>query len=142
MVTRKMKTANCPMIKVPALLQAWLVFFIVLFSQSLWANFIPDAAALTALNVLVDDVDDENVAKYIDAFLKHPETTEELLSRGNIYLPLIEKELTIQGLPSALKVLPLHRRPRRWAWVRPRRTGPLRAHRACWRRTARTSVPD
>ncbi|MCB0685779.1 MAG: lytic transglycosylase domain-containing protein [Saprospiraceae bacterium] len=102
-----MKTANCPMIKVPALLQAWLVFFIVLFSQSLWANFIPDAAALTALNVLVDDVDDENVAKYIDAFLKHPETTEELLSRGNIYLPLIEKELTIQGLPSALKVLPL-----------------------------------
>lgn len=102
-----MKTANCPMIKVPAFLQACLLCLFFLFSSHLRANFILDVSALKSLNVLVDVVDDEHVAKYINAFLAHPTTTEELLSRGNIYFPLIEKELTIQGLPDALKVLPL-----------------------------------
>lgn len=102
-----MKTANCPMIKVPALLLACLVFLLGMVSYSLKANYVLDYSALKTLNILVEDVDDENVAKYIEAFLKHPETTEELLSRGNIYLPLIEKEIMIQGLPTALKVLPL-----------------------------------
>lgn len=107
MITRKMKTEFCPMIKVPALLQACLVSVVLLFSLQVRANFVLNAEDLKSLNVLFDEVDDENVAKYIDAFLKHPQTTEELLSRGNIYLPLIEKELNIQGLPAALKVLPL-----------------------------------
>lgn len=107
MITRKMKTVDCPMIKVPALLQACLVSVVFLLSVTVRANFGLNAEDLKSLNVLFDEVDDENVAKYIDAFLKHPETTEELLSRGNIYIPLIEKELNIQGLPTALKVLPL-----------------------------------
>ena len=102
-----MKTANYSMIKVPALLQACLVFLICCASLNLRANVVLDLGALKSLNVLFNHVDDESVAKYIDAFLKHPETTEELLSRGNLYFPLIEKELTIQGLPEALKVLPL-----------------------------------
>jgi len=59
------------------------------------------------MNTLVKGVDDENVAKYISDFLRHPETTEELLGRGSLYFPMIEKELITQGLPDALKVLPL-----------------------------------
>jgi len=102
-----MKTANYSMIKVPALLQACLVILIGCISLNLRANVVLDLGKLNSLNVLFNQIDDESVAKYIDAFLKHPETTEELLSRGNLYFPLIEKELTIQGLPEALKVLPL-----------------------------------
>ncbi len=108
MITWKSKkTANFPMINVPALLQACLIVVICLLTSDLRANFVLDINTLKSLNILVDIGDDEHVARYIEDFLKHPETTEELLSRGNIYFPLIEKELTLQGLPEALKVLPL-----------------------------------
>lgn len=101
------KQQTYPMMNVPALLQACLIAVICLFGNSLRANFVYDVCMLKSLNVLVDVVDDERVAKYINDFLRHPGSTEELLSRGNLYFPLIEKELTLQGLPDALKVLPL-----------------------------------
>jgi len=74
---------------------------------TLQANFVLDMSHIRAMNTLVKGVDDENVAKYINDFLKHPQTTEELLGRGSLYFPMIEKELIMLGLPESLKVLPL-----------------------------------
>ena len=101
------KTVSYPMTKVPVLLQVSIVIILCLSSQALFANFVLDKSSLKSLETIVNDIDDKHVAKYIDAFLKHPETTEELLTRGQQYFPMIEKELTVQGLPEALKVLPL-----------------------------------
>ncbi|NND09485.1 MAG: transglycosylase SLT domain-containing protein [Saprospiraceae bacterium] len=101
------KIVSYPMMKVPVLLRASFVIVLCLAFQLLQANKVLDKSSLEALQTIVNDIDDEHVAKYIDAFLRHPETTEELLTRGQRYFPLIEKELTVQGLPDALKVLPL-----------------------------------
>jgi membrane-bound lytic murein transglycosylase D len=95
------------MMNVPMLLRTSIVIAVCFLIQTVRAELVFDKSSLEALNNLVTDVDDVDVAKYIDAFLKHPSTTEELLSRGNLYFPIIEKELTMQGLPDALKVLPI-----------------------------------
>lgn len=104
-----MKTNRCSMIKLP-FLQAWILlcFFLVNLSWVKASDAISfDPAAVSAFNSFLDPVDEDRVARYIEDFLKYSQSTEEMLGRGFRYFPLIEKELSRQGLPEQLKVIPI-----------------------------------
>lgn len=106
MMSRRSKTV-IPMIKVPVLTRLCLAMCLALLANVLRANLASDLN-VSAMNSLVStEVEDELVAKYVNDFLKHPVGTEELLGRGQIYFPVIERELRVLGLPDDLKVLPL-----------------------------------
>ncbi len=108
MLTRQTtKTGSPPMNKVPVLLQAVLyVFLLLTTSTSLTAAEAVSATHVRSFDGLLDPVDEELVTKYINEFVKHQQSTEQLLERGILYFPLIEKELINQGMPDAIKVLP------------------------------------
>ncbi len=55
----------------------------------------------------MSDADHKEVNQYINEYLTNSKSTEKLLERSLHYFPTIEKELGIQGLPQALKILPL-----------------------------------
>ena len=104
MIARKTKkTSSHPMKIVPVLLKSALVSLallvtIVAFARSEFASFEP-------LELSHGDL--KEVDQYIQDYLINSKSTEKLLERSFIYFPAIEKELGLQGLPQALKILPL-----------------------------------
>ncbi len=108
MLSRTTKTDICnPMIKVPvlSLMACVCAFSIIPLSSAAHASL--DLASLEAFEGFVDPSDQKRVTYYINQFLSHPETTGALIAQSTIYLPTVEKELSLQNMPEELRVLPL-----------------------------------
>ncbi len=106
MLARKTKkTVSYPMRFVPLLLLSALS--VLLSGGPMVAATVKITVPLDNVTSLVDFHDNERVLDYIDQFLRNAKGTEEILERGMLYFPIIEREIDIQGLPSALKILPV-----------------------------------
>ncbi len=106
MLTRIIRKTMVIPIHVPTFVRLCFTLSMLAWISASAADISFDMASVKSLNLLVDEFDDEDVSRYIKEYIQHPQSAEEIITRGKIYFPLIEREISYRGLPAELKVLP------------------------------------